>query len=67
MEASLFRGGRMIQSIKLDSSEFNLESMKEEKGDGISIKIIEVIRIDTNTGEEVREPLKNPYFAFFIL
>jgi hypothetical protein len=67
MEASLFRGGRMIQSIKLDSSEFNLESMKEEKGDGISIKIIEVIRIDANTGEEIKEPLKNPYLSFFIL
>lgn len=67
MEASLFRGGRMIQSIKLDSPEFNLESMKEEKGDGIQIKVTEVVRIDTNTGEEVREPLKNPYFAFFIL
>lgn len=66
MEVSLFREGRLVGSLKLDSEQLDLTILDEKRGDGIQLKVTELVRIDAS-GKEVKEAIVNPYISFFIL
>ncbi len=66
LEFTSFRDGRAIKSQKFEGvSELNLSTLGLVSGDGVQIKIINVVTLNEN-GKKVEVKLANPYAGFLI-
>jgi len=63
IEVTTFRGGGSTGSRKINGGSVNLRSLRTRRGDGISIKVLGVQRVNSR-GQIEPAPIRSPYISF---
>ena len=65
IEVTTFRGGGSTGSRKISGGQLNLRSLRPRKGDGISIKVLGVQRVNSR-GQIEPAPIRTPFISFTV-
>ncbi len=65
LEVTTFRGGGSTGTKKINGGQLNLRSLRTRRGDGVTVKVLGVQRVNSR-GQIESAPVKSPYISFRI-